>query len=94
MNDDTWKIIEMSILGAIGGIVRICSDGTITTWRMVIASLLVSTFSAAMTAMFLHELVSDPIYLGGLCGMGGYMGQLMLVLLEKKTRNVVSAMMK
>lgn len=94
MEQETKQVLQMASLGAIGGVIRLCSDGSIKTWKMMIASLLTSTFAAGITAAFLHEMVTDPVYLGAICGMGGYMGQVTLVILEKKTRNIIAAMMK
>ena len=94
MENETKQVIQMALLGSIGGIIRLCSDGSIKTGRMMIASLLMSTFAAGITAAFLHNTITDPIYLGGICGMGGYMGQVLLVILEKKTRNIISELMK
>lgn len=94
MNEEATKIIQMSALGAIGGVVRLCGDGTITTWRMMAASVLVSLFAGGVTAAFLHDVIKDPVYLGGVCSVGGYMGQVMIVLLEKRVRRVIEAVMR
>ena len=94
MDDETNKVLQMAAVGAIGGAIRLCGDGSIKTWRMMAASLMTSTFAAGITAAFLHEVIKDPVYLGAICGMGGYMGQVMLVMLEKKTRGIIAEFMK
>lgn len=93
-SEEHGKIGMMMLLGALGGIVRICGDGTITTWRMMLASVLVSAFGAGLTAALLHNAILDPIYLGAICGVGGYMGQTTIVLIEKRVRKIVEAAMK
>jgi hypothetical protein len=93
MTDEIKQVLQMVGLGALGGIVRICGDGSITTWRMMVASVLVSAFGAGVTAALLHNSITDPVYLGAICGVGGYMGQTTIVLLEKRVRKIVEAAM-
>lgn len=93
MDENTTKIVQMSALGALGGVIRVCGDGTITTWRMMIASVLVSLFAGGITGAFLHEQITDPIYLGAICSVGGYMGQVTVLLFEKYFRRIIKAIL-
>lgn len=80
----------MAALGLAGGAVRVCNSNEIKSWRTIIGSLMVAMFAGGLSGMILHDTISDPIYLGAVCSMGGYMGQITLVVIEKRVKKVLS----
>jgi hypothetical protein len=68
-------IFFMAILGLMGGAVRVCGNKRIKGWRSVVSSLMTSAMAGGITGAILHSTISDPIYLGAVCSMGGFFGQ-------------------
>jgi hypothetical protein len=76
-------LIIWALLGLVGGIVRVCDNSKHVSIRQIISSLLTSTFAGMITGSLIHNYVSDPMTLGGVCAMAGYLGQVGLLLLVK-----------
>jgi hypothetical protein len=84
IDDEVKKVFYMAIVGLLGGAVRVCSSHRMDNARLIISSLMVSFFASGLTAAFMHHYVTDQIMLGGLCGLGGYFGQITLVIIAKQ----------
>jgi spore maturation protein SpmB len=93
VDDDTRKVLYMSAFGAIGGVIRLCSDGGITSFKRAVASIMIASFAGGLTAAILYKSIADPIYLGALCSIGGWMGQIIIVVAEKRFRKIIDAAM-
>jgi len=72
---DMIKMLMFGILGLIGGAVRVCGHTGKWPWRKVISSLAMSTFAGSLTGAIVHQHIADPMYLGAVCSLGGYIGQ-------------------
>lgn len=77
----------MALAGLLGGLVRVCGSLTPHTWKEVSAAMATSFFSGGVAAAAFHELIPDPVYLGAVCSMFGYIGQVGIgMLLQWVTR--------
>jgi len=84
IDEEVKKVFYMALIGLLGGAVRVCSSHKMSSIRLILSSLMVSFFASGITAAFLHHYVADQIILGGLCGLGGYFGQITLVVIAKQ----------
>lgn len=80
---ETTKVAAMAIIGALGGMVRICSSDKPLSVKAMAGSLMTSMFAAGITGALLHEQIPDPIYLSAVTGMAGYSGTVVLAILSK-----------
>lgn len=83
IDEEVKKVAVMAGIGLLGGAVRVCSSHKADGLRLIVSSLMVSFFASGLTAAFLHDYVTDSIILGGLCGLGGYFGQITLVVIAR-----------
>ncbi len=82
-SEEIYQIVLMALIGLISGAVRVCGNPKIHGWRVMISSLMASAFAGGLTAAILHERITDIVFLGAMCSVGGYLGQLTLVLISK-----------
>jgi hypothetical protein len=75
-------ILIWAALGLIGGVVRYLEDRCTTriSWKRMLASLCTSAFAGGLVGAFMHNYILDPRVLGAACAIGGYSGQLTLLL--------------
>lgn len=89
IHTDMIKMLMFGIMGFLGGVVRICGHTGKWPWRRIVSSLLMSLFAGSLTGAIIHNHLSDPMYIGAVCSLGGYVGQETLVIVarfvEKKT---------
>jgi len=89
-NNPVVKIAIWLTLGLTGGIVHTCENNEHFTLKKNIGSLITSAFAGMIGGMLLHNVFTDPMILGGACAMMGYTGQLTLVILRKRIKNILA----
>ena len=84
-NNPWIAIVLWTFLGLVGGLVRSCEELKPYPLRRMLSSLFSSMFAGMVTGMIFQEYVS-PMMLYGMVAMGGYMGQLALIVFIKLTK--------
>lgn len=83
LDTEVTRLILMGVLAFLGGVVRICSNPEHKAAKVVISSLMTAVFAGSLLGALLHDYVADAMYLGAICALGGYSGQLVLVIISK-----------
>lgn len=89
LDGETFRLIIGGILALGGGAVRVCGNPEHQQWKTIISSLMTAVFAGYLTAVLLHDRISDINYFGAICALGGYSGQLVLVILSKQFENLL-----
>lgn len=85
----TIKILFGIMMAIGGGAVRVCGNPQHQQARTIISSMMIVILAGYITATLFHERITDTHNFGVICALGGYSGQLVLVIASKNFEKLI-----
>ena len=84
LDNDAVRVVLGVLIALISGAIRVCGNPEHQTWKMIVSSVLTAGLAGFITAAMFYSAIPDRYIFGVVCALGGYSGQLVLVITSKQ----------